>query len=198
MTSTHSKEEYLNRIIPYRMNAVSVFNLALRYVMKWESPRKLEIYFDDKLSIRGLSTAFTNPVIEAGVMHCRALLEFIGLRCDSKNPNKLIQRGGGREDDFGIEDFSGPNGNLQRISIPAALSAYAGSAEEAEKSLATVIRCANKGIAHTTAGHTVEGDNLHHFEIASRGVPTLLVNHLYVPLGLEPPSYKLASTPRDA
>ena len=198
MTIAHTQDEYINHIIPYRMNAVAVLNLALRYVTQWNSPRKLEIYFDEKLSIRGLSTAFTNPAIEAGVMHCRALLEFIGLKCDGKNPDKLVQRGSGRGDDFVIEDFSGPNGKLQRVSVQAAVAAYAGSPEEAEKSLATVIRCANKGIAHTTAGHTVEGDNLYHFEIASRGVPTLLVNHFYVPLGLEPPKYKLASTVRDA
>jgi hypothetical protein len=83
--------------IPHRMNAVALLNLALRYVMKWDSPRKLEIYFDEKLSIRGLSTAFTNPAIEAGVVHCRALLEFIGLKCDGKNPNKHIQRGSGQD-----------------------------------------------------------------------------------------------------
>jgi hypothetical protein len=146
MSVPHTQHEYINRIIPYRMNAAAVLNLALRYVRQWDSPRKLEIYFDEKLSNRGLSTAFTNPAIEAGVMHCRALLEFIGLKCDGKNPNKLVQRGSGRADDFVIEDFSGTNGKLQRVSVQAALAAYAGSAEEAEKSLATVIRCANKGM----------------------------------------------------
>jgi hypothetical protein len=198
MTKIHTREEYIQYVIPYRMKAVAVFNLALRHVMSWDKPGKLEIYFNDKLAIRGLSTAFTNPAIEAGIMHCRALLEFIGLKVNSKDPDKLSERQGSRDDDFVIEDFSGPQGQLQRVPPGVAISSYTGPPAEAEKALAAVIRAANKGVAHTTAGHLVDGDNFNHFEIASRGVPKLLVSHFYTPLGLPPPDYELASTPRDA
>lgn len=197
MAKNHTQEEYIHHLIPYRMRAVSIFRLALRYVMSEETPRSLEIYFDDKLVIRGLSTAFTNPAIETGIVHCRALLEFIGLRLDNKNPDKLAVRQGRRDDDFVIEDFSGPNGPLAKVSPACAIGSYAGPPAEAEKALAAVIRTANKGLAHTTLGHVVEGDELRHFEIASRGVPTLLVSHFYMPLGLAPPDYELASQPRD-
>lgn len=198
MAKVHTRDEYIQYVIPYRMKAVSVFNLALRYVMSWDTPGRLEIYFNDKLVIRGLSTAFTNPAIEAGIMHCRALLEFVGLKVDSKDPDKLSERQGSRDDDFVIEDFCGPNGHLQRVSPAVAVASYTGSAAKAEKALAAVIRAANKGVAHTTAGHLVDGDNFQHFGIASCGVPKLLVSHFYTPLGLPPPDYELPSTSRDA
>jgi hypothetical protein len=197
MTKTHSPEEYIRTIIPYRMKAVATFNLALQFVMRWKTPAKLEIYFNDKLAIRGLSTAFTNPAIEAGIMHCRALLEFIGLKVDPKNPDKLTARRGSRGDDLVIESFTGPDGPLQTVSPTIAVGSYAGPPAEAEKALAAVIRAANKGVAHTTVGHLADGDNFNHFEIASRGVPKLLISHFYTPLGLPPPDYELPRTQRD-
>jgi hypothetical protein len=88
-----SRDQYASHVIPYRMKAVAAFNLATRFVAHWNhQPKPLEIYFDGKLSIRGLSTAFTNPTIEAGIIHCRALLEFLGLRCDKKNPARLASK----------------------------------------------------------------------------------------------------------
>src|SRR5690348_17010952 len=107
-----TKDDYLKHIIPYRMKAVAIFNLAAKYVKSWDAPKRLEIYFDGKLCIEGLSTAFTNSNIEAGIIHCRALLEFLGLRCDPRDPSKLSVRVGKRDDDFVIEDFLGPNGPL--------------------------------------------------------------------------------------
>ncbi|WP_456709214.1 MULTISPECIES: hypothetical protein [Bradyrhizobium] len=41
----------------------------------------MTLYAGDKLVIEGTLRGFTNPCIEAGMMHCRALLEFLGL-CD--------------------------------------------------------------------------------------------------------------------
>jgi BarA-like signal transduction histidine kinase len=39
--------------------------------------------------IEGNALAFTNPAIEAALVHCRALLEFLGL--SAKNENTLAQ-----------------------------------------------------------------------------------------------------------
>lgn len=190
----HTREDYLNVVIPYRMRAVDVFNIATRLVMKWKSAQPMEMYIDGKISIRGLSTAFTNPVIEAGLVHCRALLEFMGLKCDKNNPGRLAERVGKRPDDFVIEDFSGPTGKLQKVSVNQAIAAYDGPSDEAEEALAAVIHAASKGMAHTTSGLVVDLASVRLYEIASRGVPTLLVNHFYVAQGLEPPGYKISAT----
>jgi hypothetical protein len=69
----------LHEIIPYRMFAVSTLNLATRLQTAADKPQAMEIYVDGKLRIEGNLFAFTNPAIEAGLVHCRALLEFLGL-----------------------------------------------------------------------------------------------------------------------
>jgi hypothetical protein len=193
-----TKDDYVAHVIPYRMRAVAVFNLATRFVTRWQrTPRPLEIYFDGKLSIRGLSTAFTNPTIEAGIIHCRALLEFLGLRCDKQDPTRLAPRHGKQSDDFVIEDFSGFNGPLAKVTVAEAVAPYAGPKEEAEKALAAVIHTANKGLAHMTSGHVVDLGDVRLFEIASRGVPTLVANCFYIAQGLDPPDWQLAKAERD-
>lgn len=188
----HSKDEYLDVVLPYRMKSVDVLRVALQYVLAWEKPKTLEIYFGGKLAIRGLSTAWTNPVIEAGIIHCRALLEFLGLKEDHKNRLKLINRPKKRKDDYGIEDFGFP-----LVTVEEAVRPYKGPSAEAEKALAAIIHCANKGIGHTTLGQLVVEEDLKLYEIASRGVPALLVNKLYVPLGKQPPDYEISSNPRE-
>jgi hypothetical protein len=190
-----SRDDYAAHVIPYRMKAVGVFNLATRFVKHFSrTPKPLEIYFDGKLSVRGLSTAFTNPTIEAGIIHCRALLEFLGLRCDKADPARLTSRQGKRTDDFVIEDFSGPMGRLEKVTVAQAVAPYAGPKDQAERALAAVIHTANKGLAHMTSGHIVDLGDLELFEIASRGVPTLVANHFYVARGIEPPDWQVAKT----
>lgn len=190
----YSQQEYIEKILPYRMQAVDTFNLALGYLLEWDEPSKMDIYFNAKLSISGLSTGFTNPVIEAGIIHCRALLEFLGIKVDQKDGTKLIERKNKRNsDDYVIEDFSGPSGNLQRITIDQALAPYAGPKEEAELALASIISCANKGLAHMTTGHMINENELHLYEIASRGVPILIGNYFFHRLGLDMSDYCIKS-----
>jgi hypothetical protein len=192
-----TKDHYIEHVIPYRMRSVAVLNVATKYVMTWDKPRALQIYFDEKLAIRGLSTAFTNPAIEAGIIHCRALLEFLGLRVSPKDPSKLVERSGKRDDDYVIEDFSGPHGSLPKITVAEAISPYDGPRDEAETALAAVIHCANKGLAHMTTGHVVNLKDVRLYEIASRGVPTLVANYFYVPQGIKPPDWQLTSSQRN-
>jgi hypothetical protein len=180
------------------MKAVAVFNLATRFLTQWNGePRPLEIRFDGKVSIRGLSTAFTNPTIEAGIIHCRALLEFLGLKCAKTDPARLAQRQSKMDDDLVIEDFAGSHGPLTKVTVAQAVEPYAGSKDEAERALAAVIHTANKGLAHMTSGHLVDLGNLRLFEIASRGVPTLVANHFYVARGLAPPDWQVAKAAHD-
>ncbi len=104
----------------------------------------MEVFFAGKLSIEGLSSAFTNAAIETGIIHCRALPEFIDLRVDPKDHAKLAQRTPGRRDDLFIENFSGTTGALPLVSPTEAVRSYQGPPEEAERALARVIHVANK------------------------------------------------------
>lgn len=111
-----ARQDFRDRILPYRLEAVEILSLALRYRLSWDGPVPMEVHFDGKLSIEGLSTAFTNPVIEAGIFHCRALLEFIGLRADPKNHGKLSPRRPSRRDDLMIEHFENAYGPIPLVS----------------------------------------------------------------------------------
>jgi len=193
----YTQQQIIDKILPYRMQSTSILNLALRYVIDWDKPKSLEIRFDGKTCIEGLSTAFTNAAIESGIMHCRALLEFLGLKADNSDHTKLASRTGKQKDDLVIEDFTGPNGQLARITIDEALSPYKGARDEAENALARVIHIANKGIAHSTLGPVDDPEDLRLLEIASRGVPTLVINYFYRRMGLKAPDYQLKSRKRD-
>jgi hypothetical protein len=182
----HTRDEYLETVLPYRMKAIELMRIALKYEIEWQHAKKLEIYFDDVLSIQGLSYVWTTPVIEAGLLHCRACLEFIGLKEDHKDPLKLKSRTSKRKDDFGIEDWG-----LAKVSISEAIEPYEGPKEEAEKALASVIHCANKGIAHTTSRQVIVDDDRRLYEIAARGIPALMINYFYTRLGIEPPKYRV-------
>jgi hypothetical protein len=177
-------EIHRDRIVPYRMRAACIFNLALRHEDQWPAPRSMKIYFDDVLFIEGLSTGFTNAAIESGIMNCRALLEFLGLKATS--PNQLAQRGSLRRGDIGIEDFE-----LPLIEIAEVTAKYRGDESEAESSIATLITTANKWLAHNTTAVELDGAHIRSLEIASRGIPALVVSYFYTRLGMPAPGYQI-------
>jgi len=184
-----SHDDIIKRDIPYRLQAVDAANLAVRLRSSWDAPMAMKIYFDDRLKITGNSNAFTNPVMEAGLIHCRALLDFLGLKADPADSTKLVCRDPKRtkKDDVVIEHFSNSNGPLPMVTPQDAISRYQGPQSEAEAALASVLHTANKGLAHITSGLAMSARDMSNLEIASRGVRALVVSHFYTPLGLLPP-----------
>jgi hypothetical protein len=188
-------DRLLDEIIPYRMQAVATLNLATRLGMKWaDHPPPLEIRVNGKLQIEGNLHAFTNPAIEVGLVHCRALLEFLGL---TANSGRIVNINRRRPSDIGIEHFSNASGHLSMVSPDTALSRYDGGNEDAETALLAVFQITNKGIAHVTEDIKDNPDHGRLIEIASRGIPSLVVSYLYTPLGLPAPDYKLTHRMRD-
>jgi hypothetical protein len=161
----------LYEILPYRMYAVATLNRALR-LREMSGAPSMTIYVDGKLEIEGNFDAFANPAIEAGLVHCRAL----GL-CDRNAALSNIEKR--RRGDVGIEHFKNAAGHLNMVDPEAVLKRYDGGRTEAEKALLYVFHVANKGLAHITQDlkdHPEQGVLL---EIASRGVPSLVVSYLY-------------------
>lgn len=178
-------------LLEHRLTAVAIGHLALRHSMTWDEPPSLQVFFDGKQVIEGKATGFTNGAIEAAIVHCRALLEFLGLA--GKNQTQLLERKArAKDDDIGVEHFPG----LSMLSIENAVSSYPGPRSEAESALAYVAYLANKGLAHTTSAFTKHDSGAELLEIAFRGIPVLVVNNFYVPLGIQPPAYELQSRPR--
>lgn len=181
-------------LLEYRMRAVAIGHLALRYAMKWQSVPSLKIYFDDKQVMEGTATGFTNGAIEAGIIHCRALLEFLGLGARKRATTLREVAETRRPADRGIEQING----LKRVTIADVLSTYPGPKAEAEASIAYVIYLANKGLAHTSSSFSKHDRGARLLEVAFRGVPVLVCNNVYIRLGLEPPAYKVQGRNRVA
>lgn len=182
-------------LLAYRLKAISIGHLALRHHMSWDEAPTMEVYFNGKHVIEGKATGFTNAAIESAIIHCRATLEFLGFQSTKSSVAEIVERSARtRTDDVGVEQFAG----LSMLTKAKALAAYPGEQSEAEAALALVFHSANKGLAHTTASFKLNSGDARLLEIAFRGVPVLLVNGFYVPLGITPPSYELASRPNVA
>lgn len=188
-------DKLLQNLIPYRMQAVETLNYALRLRSNWAGSPSLTMYVDGNQIMEGNLNAFTNPAIEAGLVHCRALLEFLGLR--EKN-GRLLGNRKRKPDDVGIEHFSNADGPLKTVDPETALSRYEGGRQEAEEALVAVFHMTNKGLAHITADLSEHPEHGRLLEVGSRGVPSLVISYLYTPLGLMAPSYELSSRPRKA
>jgi hypothetical protein len=183
----------INKLIPYRLGAVNALTHALGLRSSFEKPKPIKIYFDRKLTIVGNSNAYTNPVIDSGLIHCRALLEFLGI-CYTKNGLEIIKNR--KPDDVGIEHYKDLNGvTLQKVSPEVAISRYPGRKEDAERALITIFLATNKGLAHVTS--ELQPQDLDFLEIASRGVDALVNSYLYTPLGKVAPDYKMLQVGRN-
>jgi hypothetical protein len=191
-----NEHRLLHELLPYRMQSADTLNLALIMRSRWPETSPMSIRINDNLTIvEGNLNAFTNPVIEAGLVHCRALLEFLGL-CMTDGA-KLGNIGKRRRTDIGVECFRTSTGYLTKVTPDHALTRYAGGREEAEKALVAIFQISSKGLAHITEDLIENPEHGRLVEIASRGVPSLVISHLYTPLGLQAPAYKIKSRLRE-
>jgi hypothetical protein len=191
-----NQHHLLHELLPYRMRSVAILNFALSMRSKWPDAPPMTIHVNGDLVVEGNLNAFTNPAVEAGLIHCRALLEFLGLRMIGKAKlGTIAQR---RPDDIGIEHFETATGHLAKVPPDEAVSRYDGGLEEAEAALVSIFQLTNKGLAHLTADLMNNPEHGRLIEAASRGVLSLVISHLYTPLGLPPPDYKLSSRLRNS
>ena len=184
LASMMNLDEVLNQWIPYRLQAIETLQFAWAWVGESEEPRQVHVIVEGKEKIRCNVAAIANPMIEVGIIHARALLEFLGLCAKAGKLSQVCNR---RSDDIAVEQFSTPARPLRIVTPSEALSAYPWSQDEAEKALVAIFEWANKTLAHLTTGALSDNYTDQHLDIACRGIPVLLHNHLYAKLGKEIP-----------
>lgn len=177
-------DELLNKWIPYRLEAIETLCWAWSLSESMSSSR-IQVLVDGKCRLNGNVAAITNPMIEVGFIHARALLEFLGLTATREGKLSVISER--RPGDIAVENFSTSNVILSKASPESVAAAYAGPREEAEESLVAIFQMSNRWLAHITDGVLSKEWNDMHVDIALRGVPMLIRNHLYAPLGLNLP-----------
>jgi hypothetical protein len=188
------RHRLLHEILPYRMMSVDTLRRALHWQAEWPDPTPMQIYADGKVIADGNLNGFLNPAIEAGLVHCRALLEFLGLKAGGGHIVNVKKR---RSGDIGVEHFSNASGRLPKVSPGDAFARYPGGREDAEKAFLAVFEITNKGIAHVTEDLRDYPDHGRLVEIASLGVPSLVISYLYTPLGLPAPEYQVTHRTRN-
>lgn len=178
------REAYISVHIPYRMRAVAWMLDLMRRIGFPDVPRRMDIYIDGKRCIETNHYLLTNPVYEVGLMHARALLEFLGLTAtkDKAALKQIIKR---RYDntDVGIEDFNRTSGPLAKVSPDEAYARYPGQTSEARRALASVIEHADRGVAHLSTGPDQSQDRRIEWIMGgSEAVLELTRIHFYDPL----------------
>lgn len=187
--SQSDKDFLLERVVPHRLHSLYALTIAIDLIAK-KSPDDAGAFtlsINGNGAVQGGAAALTNAWLEAGIVHGRALLEFLGL---GERNGKLTERGVPRQPtDWRIADFG-----LPPVTRAQAIEAYTGRPDEAEESLVGIMVFANRAIAHITDLVDPERFGTHHLEIASRGIYALIIRHLYKPLNLPEPPFGFPRT----
>ena len=186
----YSQQDYIDQIIPHRLGMIEIMLFALTEMRQTIEPKKMMVYVDDRPCFKGLETAFTNPAIEAGIINCRAMLEFLGLRLKKDSPSELETRPNAKyDDDLHIEDFKKDDVALEKVTPEKVRRLSITDREKGVRAIARLLHISNKEIAHPTLGRKDEddGSDVELIIIGGKGVRALTVSYFYTLLGLNPP-----------
>ncbi len=132
VSDTILKDEYLNKHLPYRINSMLAHDLIMH--------RKTTAHFHSiKDNCYGDSTV-VEPIFEISIIFGRSLLNFLGLTFNQKNSKiETIQP---KNDDLTIQSLF-PNKDFCSPDDPIV--------KENHDELCTIIKLANKSVAHLTS-----------------------------------------------
>ena len=156
----------------------------------------MQIMVDGQLQFDGLTSMFTNPILEVGILNVRGLMEFVGLKAVGTALIPLNPRNR-RDDDVGIEMFSTPSGPLRLITPEDVGAENPQDPLAAKAAVALTIDAANKGLAHFTAAYLSSPVPARHVQLACEVTQRIFERHFYLPLGSRRPTAPIESRCRD-
>ncbi|WP_156391792.1 MULTISPECIES: hypothetical protein [unclassified Roseateles] len=189
--------DYLSRLLPHRLNALSIAILMLKFRLKWEESKPMQIFVDGSLQFEGLTTMFTNPTVEVGVLHARALLEFVGLKVSRAGELIQLSPATRQSDDAGIEKIVGIAGPLHLVSPAEVGAIHPIDAEGAKRALARLIVAAHKGLAHSSASYFSNPPDAQDILLGLQVTECLVERHVYVALGRLRPTLPIEARARN-
>jgi hypothetical protein len=148
-------------------------------------PKSLTIHLDGDPWFRATPFVLTNPIVESGLLTCRATAEFLGLR-RSRKSGRVVERTGKAEDtDVVIEDLG-----FARVPLTALGKKHPDwPTPMPRESIATVIDLANRNVAHFTTAHPARRAARRVYVAAER-LEWLVDEYVYRRNGLSVPDYK--------
>ena len=189
-------EDYLSRLLPRRLDALAIGVLMLNLRLKWQEPKPIQIFVDGRLQFEGRTSLFLNPILEVGVLHARALLEFIGLKSTAGQLSQLDPKTRNR-DDAAIEKLVGPSGTLPLVTPDQVGAMHPNDPHEAEQALVRVIVAAHKGVAHSSSTYFTNPASAKEILLAFQLTQELVEAYVYRPLGRVRPLLPIQERVRD-
>jgi hypothetical protein len=185
--------DHLERLLPYRLDAVAILELMLRFRLQWEEPKRMQIFVEDRLQFQGSTSMFLNPILEVGVLHIRALLEFLGVK---ERAGRLVSVSERRSDDSAIELLRHNGFTLSPVSPEQACASHAADPVYAEQCYVAAITAANKGLAHLTVDYPQNPADARQILLASQLTQRLVEKFVYEPLGAQRPPLPIQARAR--
>ncbi len=125
-----SRDEILNKWIPYRLESIRTFRKAMKLANEYGHSANTQVVINGAVKLNGTLTLVTNPLIEIGIIHARSLLEFMGITLNKHGKLTEITRKR-QDDDMAIELFEDSDGtNLKKVKLEDIYKKYPGSAAE--------------------------------------------------------------------
>ena len=180
--SNEDKSYMLRSVIPSRLGALDALDAAIRIIERKDpdDAGDFAMFLSGAVVAKGSAYGILNPWREVGLVHARALLEFLGLW---ESGGRLVERTGRHwKTDWRITDFG-----LPAVKPAQAIGAYRGAPEEAERALVCVMIYANRAVAHMTDPLEANVYSTNEVRIACQGIRALVEGFLYRPLNLVPP-----------
>lgn len=169
--------DYLHEHLPYRLMAVDGLRWFCERLLAGSSLRHVTLNLG---GVRVRTPWLTNALADAGLVHARALCEFLGF-CRGRRSGDLQSSRrdqAAKGDDVWVEDFG-----LARVSPRQACEVGLGSPEEVRLALLHLFETASKGVAHLTSGaKRAEVTKIH---LATSAIWCLVVVQVYHAFGAE-------------
>ena len=140
------REEYLTEHIPYRLHAIDLCGQVVGFLLRYGHAHPTEIRLGSLYRIRFPNVSiFTNPVVEQGLMSCRAMMEFLGVGIN-KDHTKLKDYRQHFPDTVTLKHFG-----KELLIVSDVLSRYPND-NTVENALVQTISAGHTGVAHLTIG----------------------------------------------
>lgn len=183
-SETLTLQQILDEWLQLRIEAIQSMLWVLDSSDKYGGKVPIQVQIGNGPTIHSTMPFISNPILAAGYVHARAILEFIGI--SAKN-GKLMQIRGRRETDVAIEHYSIDGVYLQKVTLDEVYSAINMPKTIAEWALVAIIESANKFYAHVTKGEVLVMAMDHQVRVALDGILVLLHNHLFVKMKNQEP-----------
>jgi hypothetical protein len=188
-------EYYLQRLLPHRLDALAILDLLVALRLKWREPKAMQVLVEGKTQFSGTTNLLTNPVLESGILHERALLEFVGLRVRSGSLENIPPKDR-RKDDAGIEKIPYAGSYLKVVTPAEAAASHPADPSFGVTCLVAAWEAAGKGVAHATTIYPANPTQVEQVGIAAQMIQAVVEKHVYRALGRTRPPPPIESVAR--